>query len=428
MINEPQLNTSDSDNMSKSLIINHVTISPKIKLPIQTAKQQIHFKRSSSLTIPNSQNIKHQTTTPEVYSSSKTSNVHCGINNAESNLPSFVNAREYDEIPIKSTNSNVQMCEKGLASNDTQFKVIPLVFDQYEDKTTIRDKESIKHRKQFNLDSKADCLLSKTDSLAMFLKYEDELSSNLSEKELKDQSNSISKRSLALFNLEGNSQNQKLPAINMKSMIQPPLQSFQNTRTEECHSNRMKTMSSRRNLPMLHSSENSQSKSPPVNLKKPDESSFRRSGGNSALRRQMKYNIENILFDTDPEPSRTDSNYDSHTVHDRRNSNRTNSPDHSAILDDFDFHQFIASFNDDDQFPIFKEYKLLLEQSVKKTDAENNYLSDNKKTERSKKDIKKLTKENHENSDTDDNNSLEKDARYPHAERSKFSADSAYER
>jgi hypothetical protein len=419
------------------------------------------FKRTSSLRIPN------RKPRAAIYTPSSKSNIHCGITDDGPISPNFVKATDYDELPIKSPYSAIKLCEKGLPLDPRAkpTQVMPQINNNVHSiKPMMRDKDSAFYRKNLKLDLKnttADYSLSKTDSLALFLKYENDLTSKLSEKDMKDQSNSISKRTLATLNSDGGGlkERQKLPDINMKSMMQPSsLQSHAREPTlahldnlnksnaeAKSHSAPMRTINDV--LPMLHSSESEMSRSPSIDRKTTDESSpspsSRRSGGNSALRRQMKYNLENILFDTDPEPTSSDSSNNNSLQ--RPSSSKSSDP--TAIFDDFDFDQFIASFNDDDQFPIFKDYKKMLSQSEKKDVAQPDKrdnsepkvlksLSDTKpiKIERSEAEMKGLEKLDDlckvlsGLSEDDENTSLETDTSDSQAVRSKSSADSAYGR
>jgi hypothetical protein len=142
-----------------------------------------------------------------------------------------------------------------------------------------------------------------------------------------------------------------------------------------------------------------------------------------------------------------------------------------SIFEDFDFDQFIASFTDDEKFPIFKDYKMLLNKSVKADEENNNNSIINRKDE--SKNIKDdiinnvnnnniaskpiLIQQNQQqqpqqqqqktqndmtgmekldnlckmlsgNSDSDESNSFETDPSESQTTRSKSSADSAYGR
>lgn len=476
---------NDNDIMSKSL---HTVSSPKTPQPVP--KMQSNFKRTSSLRVSN------RKPKPSIYTPSVSSNIHCGISPDDGPIsPNFVKATDYDELPIKSPYSAIKLCEKNLQQNHYNVRIspnrispersLPSSTMPFIDKPLLRD---VLVRKNLKLDLKnpnapsSDFPLSKTDSLALFLKYENEMTSKLSEKEMKDKSNSISKRSInALHTLKEN----KLPDINDKPyQTQPSQQNISNDNEQKklisidnfsksqlediqakSHSAPVKLM---KNLPSLNNSsgESDKSRSPSFD-RKPDENTppqTRRSGGSSTLRRQMKYNMDNVLFDTDPEtisikstPSTDDSNNNSLKRADSRVSNK------ESIFEDFDFDEFIASFTDDDQFPIFKDYKMMLNKSSASQASEVNNnakaesasppparppppcegviknLSDTKpirihQQQRSEAEIRGLEKLDNlckmlsGNSDSDESNSLETDPSESQTVRSKSSADSAYGR
>lgn len=461
--------------MSKSLTLNnisHVAISPKTPQPIP--KMQSNFKRTSSLRLSNRSKPK-----PMIYTPSVKSNIHCGITDDGPISPNFVKATDYDELPIKSPYSAIKMCEKNIAQNQIQIPVraSPSPTMPSITKPLLRDKNSALIRKNLKLDLKnpnlpsADYPLSKTDSLALFLKYENEMTAKMSEKEMKDKSNSLSKRSQL-------TQGGKLPDINGHQQQQQPVkvnngdrplisidnlnksQPDDNNQTKS-HSAPVKLINACDNLPLLtNGSGSDKSRSPSMDRKTDEESppQGRRSGGASTLRRQMKYNMDNILFDTDPEMKSTPSSSDN------SNNNSLKRPDSRAstaetIFEDFDFDQFIASFTDDDKFPIFKDYKMLMTKSPSKVDDNNtnNNSIKNKsltQTQNSPKNVidtkpipiqkspgkfseaelsgleklDTLCKMLSGNSDSDESNSLETDPGELQTARSKSSADSAYGR
>jgi hypothetical protein len=124
-----------------------------------------------------------------------------------------------------------------------------------------------------------------------------------------------------------------------------------------------------------------------------------------------------------------------------------------TIFEDFDFDQFIASFNDDEQFPIFKDYKQMMSKTPAKVKDEtnNNVPSQAQKSPNVSVDTKPIPIQNPQgkfsqaemsglekldnlckllngSSDSDESNSLETDPSDSQAVRSKSSADSAYGR
>ncbi|XP_055598031.1 putative uncharacterized protein DDB_G0277255 isoform X6 [Uranotaenia lowii] len=133
-----------------------------------------NFRRAFSLRMP-------RKVSRPLYVEKAKSNIQKGITDDGPVSPNFLKSSEYDEIPIKSAFNALQMAEK----------------------PKMRDSSAT--RKNLKLDIKdpnmpaSDIPLSKTDSLAAFLKYEHELNlAAMSEKDMKDKSNSLSKRSSSL--------------------------------------------------------------------------------------------------------------------------------------------------------------------------------------------------------------------------------------
>ncbi|XP_062560819.1 uncharacterized protein LOC134225065 isoform X3 [Armigeres subalbatus] len=157
--------TPTASSMSKSVVTPTSKTSPV---------NNSNFRRASSLRMP-------RKVSRPMYIEKAKSNIQKGITDDGPVSPNFLKSSEYDEIPIKSAFNAVQMAEK----------------------PKMRDTNTV--RKNLKLDIKdpnmpaLDVPLSKTDSLAVFLKYEHELNlAAMSEKDMKDKSNSLSKRSLSL--------------------------------------------------------------------------------------------------------------------------------------------------------------------------------------------------------------------------------------
>jgi hypothetical protein len=319
-------------------------------------------------------------------------------------------------------------------------------------------------RKNLKLDLKnpnmpsgsSDFPLSKTDSLALFLKYENEFTEKLSEKDLKDKSNHIiNKRANTLNSIK----DQKLPDIHNK---QPPFQrtatvdeklmkmSLNNSSTEngsKSHSAPVKIINACDNLPLLSSSSD-KSRSPSVDRQRESPEKLTSAAGGissrpATLRRKMKFNMDNILFDTDPEVKSTPP-----SSNDNSNNNSMIRPDSRAsntesIFEDFDFDQFIASFTDDEKYPIFKDYKLMLNnpKPLKNDEENNNVIAANNDDNSIKSKPIPIQQSPHQNdgmekldnlckmlagnSDSDDSNTYPSERQ---TTRSKSSADSAYGR
>ncbi|XP_052862035.1 mucin-5AC [Anopheles cruzii] len=141
----------------------------------KTSPLNSNFRRAYSLRMP-------RKVSRPMYIEKAKSNIQKGITDDGPVSPNFLKSSEYDEIPIKSTFNALQMVEK----------------PKLRDSSTVRKnlKLDIKDLNHPAAPGGGDLPLSKTDSLAVFLKYETELA--LSEKDMKDKSNSISKRSSSL--------------------------------------------------------------------------------------------------------------------------------------------------------------------------------------------------------------------------------------
>lgn len=364
------------------------TFSPKTPQPVP--KIQSNFRRTSSLRISNRK--PKPTYTPPVKSTIK-----CGIDDDGPISPNFVKAVDYDELPIKSPYSAIKMNEK--ASSPVRASPSPTLMPSIVNANNVlmRDRGNPLTRKNLKLDLKnpnmpsgsSDYPLSKTDSLALFLKYENELTEKLSEKDLKDKSNHIiNKRANTLNSIK----DQKLPDIHNKQspfqrnatldekLMKMSLNNSSNENGSKSHSAPVKIINACDNLPLLSSSSD-KSRSPSVDRQRESPEKTLNAAGAVAtsrpatLRRKMKFNMDNILFDTDPEmkttppSSNNNSNNNSMIRPDSRASNT------ESIFEDFDFDQFIASFTDDEKYPIFKDYKLMLNnnnQQPSKADEENN--------------------------------------------------------
>ncbi|XP_058054988.1 serine/arginine repetitive matrix protein 2 [Anopheles bellator] len=141
----------------------------------KTSPLNSNFRRAYSLRMP-------RKVSRPMYIEKAKSNIQKGITDDGPVSPNFLKSSEYDEIPIKSTFNALQMAEK----------------PKLRDSSTVRKnlKLDIKDLNHPAVSPGGELPLSKTDSLAVFLKYETELA--LSEKDMKDKSNSISKRSSSL--------------------------------------------------------------------------------------------------------------------------------------------------------------------------------------------------------------------------------------
>lgn len=484
MMSTPTSNSSSL--MSKSMIYTNPIVSPKTPQPIPKMNT---FKRTSSLRVSNRK-------TKPIYIEKSVSNIQRGISDEGPISPNFVKAIDYDELPIKSPYSAIKMVEAATQKQTSPSLAMPSIIH----KPVMRDKSSTSLRKNLTLELKnpnkpsETIPISKTDSMALFLKYESDLSAQLSEKELKDKSNSLSKRTL-IMNHNGsysNDKDHKLPDINGKSIpkLTPintnnnsnelgderPLISIDNFNkstmemkpisvTNGNYLAPLKIINVCDNLQVFNNNNNNNnniSRSPSIDRKMLDDESrdssssqnSRRSG--TTLRRKVKLSKDNFLFDTGMntdakfQPSSSDdSNNNSLKRPESRNSKS------ESVFDDFDFDQFLSTFNDDDKYPIFKDYKKLLVNRPTNND-EDNFSSnkeqsppiDNKspsykevspnskpiqiqQVETEMSGIEKLDnlcKILSNPSDSDESNSLETDPIERNTARSKSSADSAYGR
>lgn len=208
--------------MTQSMILTTPIQYPKTPQPVP---KMSNFKRTSSLRVSNRKTSKPlYSPTPVVKST-----IQRGFPDDSPVSPNFVKIEDFDELPIKSPYSAIKLCEKALAAStptksaqspqpSKNIQAMPVLINN---KPLMRDKISNPpNRNNLKLDLKnlnlpSDYPISKTDSLALFLKYEKDLSSapKLTEKDLKDKSNSLSKRAYSV------NDHQKLPDINGKQSV-----------------------------------------------------------------------------------------------------------------------------------------------------------------------------------------------------------------
>lgn len=454
-------NTKSNDKSNKNDLMTRSLTSQQIfspKTPQPVPKMQSNFRRTSSLRITN------RKPKPSIFTPPVRSNIHCGITDDGPISPNFVKAVDYDELPIKSPYSAIKMQEKAsspVRASPSPTTLMPSIVNLRDGNAMTRKNLKL-DLKNPNMPSATDYPLSKTDSLALFLKYENELT----EKELKDKSNNhlISKRANTLNSIK----DQKLPDIHSKqfqrmaTVDEKLLKASKVDENGKSHSAPpVKIINACDNLPLLSSKNSDKSRSPSID-RQPRESpekivtSPAPTTRPATLRRKMKYNMDNILFDTDPAevkispPSSSEnSNNNSLIRPDSRTSNT------ESIFEDFDFDQFIASFTDDEKFPIFKDYKMKLNKTNQNAVADeinnnnnnnNNLVIGNNNEKVNSKPIPIQNSPQHQrqeneitgmekldnlckmlagNSDSDDSNTDPSEAQ---TTRSKSSADSAYGR
>lgn len=219
--------SSTGANMTKSLI---AAKSPSSPTKNQTLSKS-NFRRTSSLRVP-------KKTSPISFMPKYKPSIQRGISDEGPISSNFMKPEEYDELPVKS------------------HAIIPPDLVPKSPKPPIIHREPISstpspilikrqpcnsaNRRNLSIDVKniGDFPLTKTDSLAAFLQFEDELDSSLtekttaklSEKELKDKSNNLNKKTFSelIDNKTNDSNNEfgggdRLPAI--ETQAQQRLQS-----------------------------------------------------------------------------------------------------------------------------------------------------------------------------------------------------------
>lgn len=392
--------SNKSSTMTKSLTLKSPLNTSNSITPIKST-----FRRTSSLRVPK------KTPKPLLYIPTyKPTTIQRGISDEGPISSNFLKPEEYDELPVKGH------------VNHTPPDIIPRPVSRSSSRSresspivvVKRDQNSNVNRRNLKLEiikpnAPNDYPLSKTDSLAVFLKYENDLSCSpgLSEKELKDKSNSLNKQT----SLKNSFAELLESKIDRGSVSPPPEQIFaskkyssikleplnhsfvertQNpTITKPPHNADLENsfidpdlINDCDNLSMSRMIELPKTKSSAdiaetiVNTKSSDRIlNQRNSAEKRTLKRSLKLNKENFLYDTSPvsgkDPPSPFSNRDSSQKHNELisspplrtsesfNKLRTNDCI-DALFDDFDFDEFISSFEDDEQYPIFKGYKELM--------------------------------------------------------------------
>lgn len=396
------LNASNNkNNNNTNLMTSSMKVTPITKPSTPTYVNRSNFRRTSSL------RLSKKVSKP-LFSQNIRSNIQRGLSPDDGPVsPHFVRANEYDEIPIKSAYSALHGNKSSTPSKaSTPIRATPPKTPSFDETPILRRNNSADLRKNLKLELQnpntpgPDFSVSKTDSLAVFLKYEKDLkdsSSCLTEKDLKDKSNTcLSKRSSIINESKENivENNDRLPEINKTSNTAPTTPNINNiSRTspplklEPIQKSKLITYNNSDlicdalglKVTKLSDSDNSSSGSSSASAKsssKRDDTpekfipSNRSSGERrNILRRQIKLNKDNILYDFSPDSDPYSEECDAkismleaerdNNPHFKRNvSNDT--ADLESIFDDFDFDEFISSFEDDENYPIFKDYKNIL--------------------------------------------------------------------
>ncbi|KAJ6646268.1 Zinc finger C2HC domain-containing protein 1A [Pseudolycoriella hygida] len=394
--------TNKSSTMSSSLTLKSPSNVSNTITPIKST-----FRRTSSLRVPK------KTPKPLLYipTYKPTTTIQRGISDEGPISSNFLKPEEYDELPVKGQANHTppDIIPRSLSRSTSRSRESsPIV-------VVKRDLNSNVNRRNLKLEidkpnAPTDYPLSKTDSLAVFLKYENDLSCSpgLSEKELKDKSNSLNKQT-SLKNSFAELLDSK---VDRGSVSPPPAEqifaskkyssikleplnhsfaernTIQNTITTKLlHStdtdpdllNVCDNLSVSRTTDLPKTQSSSDATETIVNTKSSDSVNKVLNQRNSAekrtLKRSLKLNKENFLYDTSPVSGKDPPSPIPTKDFSQKNSEVISSPPLrtsesfnklrnndtiDALFDDFDFDEFISSFEDDEQYPIFKGYKELM--------------------------------------------------------------------
>ncbi|GAB0086450.1 hypothetical protein DMENIID0001_005120 [Sergentomyia squamirostris] len=332
-----------------------------------------NFRRTSSLRMP-----KKASPPKSFYPSRPTeSRIQRGISDEGPISTNFVKPEVYDETPVKS----VYAADFGVKKSPAQ--------------TPLASRKNLRlELKKTNLPA-SDFPIAKTDSLAVFLNYERDLNTSkpsMSEKELKDKSNSLRSQQksevaspevsemqirpmrLAPLVLE---KTPKLTPVTLNQILKP------STRVKMDRSTFIdpKLINLRDNLPMNVGTVSSADSSETVSSsgsrepsgKIPDNRTASNNQRNhetmverpqTPLKRQQKIECNNILHDMASKEAQTDSPTDPYsdaydqTIELLDSSEAKKIPvNFDEFFNDFDFEEFLTNFEDDEQYPLFRDYK-----------------------------------------------------------------------
>ncbi|XP_059608476.1 uncharacterized protein LOC132256220 isoform X2 [Phlebotomus argentipes] len=329
-----------------------------------------NFRRTSSLRMPK------KTSPPKTYYPSRAveSKIQRGISDEGPISSNFVKPEDYDEMPVRSVYA-------------TDFS---------SGRKTPQTPSTPASRRNLKLDLKKpnrpsnDFPIAKTDSLAVFLNYERDLSvaPSMSEKELKDKSNSLRSqqktpadspevadiqiRPLRLAPLE---KPPKLTPITLDQILKPHEKMDSGTFIDPKLINLCDNLSLNVGKLSSDSSETVSSSGSRETMKSPSKVPDNRVQSNnqrntcaekknSHLRRQVKLDRNNILFDA-PKSTPADAPDPYSDAYDQTIELMDAEPrkipaNFDELFNDFDFEEFLTSFEDDEQFPIFRDYKELM--------------------------------------------------------------------
>lgn len=362
---------------------------PNTSLPSTSAPKvspgASQFRRTASLRAPQKKRpSKPLLLTLPSMASTKPSTIQRGISVEGPVSSSFLKPEEYDELPVK--------CHTIIS---------PKLAPQQSPKSSPRSSKERSPQREFSPKHKTSTgnySVLKNDSLATFLRYEDEINCSgggggadlsppcLNEKELKDKSNSLNRETLF---------KQSHPEIAKSRSISPssplktdPARRLQNATLPSTAASTA-DYSSYVDPKLINSCDNLHitDKSPPAHRRSIVVDAI--NGNNEfettaapqllqqrsaasvekrSLKRHMKLNKENFLFDiesnvvVDNAAAAAGIKYDSAALplqtKESGGGGVVDSID--AMFHDFDFEEFISSFDDDDKYPIFKGYKELM--------------------------------------------------------------------
>lgn len=335
----------------------------------KTSTNTTQFRRTASLRVPKKKLSKPLLTLPSM---TKPSTIQRGISVEGPVSSSFLKPEEYDEIPVK---CHTIVSPKLAPSKETSPR---------RDIRQATPPDSARSRAVTNYN------ILKADSLATFLKYEDEIRNEspcLTEKERKDKSNSLNRQTLFQQSFQDINENRMEPEPpspepqksqhqnEPDSSPEPPQHSKaidSNLSTPSSEFNYLfvdpKLINSCDNLnvdePDLVTDSNANIDDNFANLvdKYEPQPTQRSSVEKRSLKRHLKLNKENFLYDNDASDKDSIS-YDNDRVDSAERApqaERSAKDGIEALFHDFDFEEFISSFEDDDKYPIFKGYKELI--------------------------------------------------------------------
>lgn len=276
-------------------------------------------------------------------SNSKPSSVQSGITDDGPISTSFLKPEQFDEIPVRSVYSKVGLSLTGL------------------------DASLLRGVKDLNL--------SKTDSLAAFLSYEKHLGLS-SEKDLKDSNNILNQATMQAVGETDSPTGSDTEEVEAKSPVKASLvvNELQKPYVKVIgrfeKTDRMQPGNQYIDPKLINDCDNLDTRSATVD-ECPLLPRLSHSGSDRKvqLKRQMKLQIDNILYDKTPvagEGGECSVSPDSIVP---AIGSRPATAD--QFFDDFDFEEFINSFEDDEKNPIFRDYKEMLQsQSQDSTPSE----------------------------------------------------------